>query len=216
VTYLELVNQVLVRLREDEAISIDSDDPVVRLAKAYVNDAKRWVEESHQWNSQRIEWMVPTIIGEKYVSLPGAGQYAKIEQVLSQDHYREIARVTVNKIRYNEGLVASPIGNPRDFAVDGVDTNGDIRLRLFPTPEAVTSLLVGGYRRDADLVLNSDTLNVPHQPVIWQAYGYMLRERGETGGMSAAEAFAIAATHLSDAVAHDAALNDLDNDWYVN
>jgi hypothetical protein len=39
------------------------------------------------------------------------------------------------------------------------------------------------------------------------------RERGEVGGQTAAELFALANVYLSDAIAWDASLNDLDNIW---
>jgi hypothetical protein len=39
------------------------------------------------------------------------------------------------------------------------------------------------------------------------------RERGEVGGQTATELFSLAGVYLSDAIAHDAALNDLDNIW---
>ena len=60
-------------------------------------------------------------------------------------------------------------------------------------------------RRQAELTNDSDDLLVPSKPVIHLAVALLARERGETGGTSTAEYFAIADKYLSDAIAIDAA-----------
>ena len=47
--YLDLVNDVLIRLREDE-VTATTDTPYSKLIGKFVNDAKRIVEDSFQWN----------------------------------------------------------------------------------------------------------------------------------------------------------------------
>jgi len=56
----------------------------------------------------------------------------------------------------------------------------------------------------AELSNDSDKLKVPSNPVVQMAFAMALRERGETGGQSAAEQFAIADSILADAIAFDA------------
>jgi hypothetical protein len=51
------------------------------------------------------------------------------------------------------------------------------------------------------LEADATKINVPHQPIVQMAFAMALRERGETGGQSAAEQFAVASTALSDAIA---------------
>ena len=51
---------------------------------------------------------------------------------------------------------------------------------------------------------DTDTLAIPSQPVIHMAVALLARERGETGGTSTPEYFAIADKYLSDAIAMDA------------
>jgi len=48
--YLELTNEVLIRLREPEASSV-SDNAYVKLIAKYVNDSKRQVEDAYNWNA---------------------------------------------------------------------------------------------------------------------------------------------------------------------
>lgn len=54
-TYLQLVNDVLVRLRESQVTSV-SQTPYSTLIGALVNDAKREVEDSWQW-SQLLDYL---------------------------------------------------------------------------------------------------------------------------------------------------------------
>ena len=109
---------------------------------------------------------------------------------------------------------ATPADNkPKYYAVNGTDASGDIQLQLFPQPDAVYNYTVYGFKRQAELSAAADVLLVPSKPVVYYALAMAARERGEVGGQTAAELFALANVYLSDAIAHDAALNDLDNIW---
>ena len=67
------------------------------------------------------------------------------------------------------------------------------------------SLRFNVIKRQADLSTDTDALLVPAMPVVHLAVALLARERGETGGTSTAEYFAIADKFLSDAIAIDAA-----------
>jgi hypothetical protein len=56
----------------------------------------------------------------------------------------------------------------------------------------------------AALASDATVLKVPSDPVLQLAFAMALRERGETGGQSAAEQFGVAAIAMSDAIQIDA------------
>ncbi|MGB1305900.1 hypothetical protein, partial [Pseudoalteromonas marina] len=58
-TYLQLVNSVLRRLREDEVTSV-SQNSYSKLIGEFVNDAKRSVEDSYDWTALRTTLTVTT------------------------------------------------------------------------------------------------------------------------------------------------------------
>ena len=58
-TYLQLVNSVLRRLREDEVTSV-SQNSYSKLIGEFVNDAKRTVEDSYDWTALRTTLTVTT------------------------------------------------------------------------------------------------------------------------------------------------------------
>jgi hypothetical protein len=101
-----------------------------------------------------------------------------------------------------------PVSNsPEYYTYRGIDINGNTVVEVYPTPDANYTLLFNIVKDPVDLVQNTDTIAIPHQPIIQTAYAMALRERGETGGQSAAEQFVVADAFLSDAIALDASKN---------
>ena len=212
-TYLQLVNGVLSRMREDTVITVaSSGDVIVDIVADLVNDAKRLVEDAHTWNSLRDEWTFTESNGQSLYPLVGAGDYARIEYLYgdngSELHQRQLKDI---KLKKAQGISAN---SAVYYAVNGRDSNGDLRLELYPTPTAnAVTYTVGGFRRQADLSADSDVLLIPSKPVLYYALALAARERGEVGGQTAAELFALANSYMSDAIAWDCSNTDLDNIW---
>lgn len=215
-TYLELVNDVLIRLREDTIPAVGGsaqaqlDDPVAYMVKQFVNDAKRLVEDAHTWNSLRAEWSVTTAQGTHSYPLTGAGDRAAIDVIYTSGG-REISEAPLNKIRRD--ALAGGQNTPRHYAVNGVDASQDVQLRFSPVPDATESFVVYGYKYQPDLQTDTDVLLVPHKPVVYYALALAARERGEVGGQTSTDIFGVAKGYLTDAIAIDAASNSLDDIW---
>ena len=212
-TYLEIANKILRLLREDTVTTLQgADDVVVGLVKEYINDAKKIVEEAHSWNVLRDSWSLSTLQDVEYVSVTGAGKEAIIETVFCNGNPM---KETTNRRLAELKAGSSDTSTPTYYAVSGVDVSGDIRFRLHPTPDAAHTIAITGYSGQADLSADADVIKVPYQPVVYYAYALAARERGEVGGQTAAEIFAMASQYLSDAIANDAAMNNLEYEWYV-
>ena len=230
-TYLQLINNVLTRLREDSisAEQVDSD-PFLRSIGAHVNDAKNRVEDAWQWSHLRGTDTVPL---EPYVgaafALPGsADNHYIIKRFLISDKdgngaYREVRQTSVPHMRQ---LYANnpevPQAECQYVAVTGRTGTGDVEVTVFPKPlddgfgGAQETLLVDRVKHDADLTDASQELNLPSLPVYTLATALASRERGELGGTPTSELFAIADRHLSDAIAQDSALYADEMDWYTS
>ena len=61
-TYLELVNDVLIRLREPSVTTVTSNDYSTLIGK-FVNDAKRQIEDAYAWNVLGTTITVSTVSG---------------------------------------------------------------------------------------------------------------------------------------------------------
>ena len=82
-TYLELVNNVLTRLREPMITSVNkSEDAVVNIVKNLVNDAKRHVEMAHSWNATRNVWQFATEQGRPSYILENTSGGCRISTVM--------------------------------------------------------------------------------------------------------------------------------------
>jgi len=211
-TYLELVNGVLTRMREDTVTTLSGEtDPVVLIVADLVNDAKRTVEDSNTWNSLRYEWDFTSVPGQKLYGLTDAGQYASIEYIFGDDGselYEE--RLVDIKRKKSKGVSGN---GTMYYAANGKDINRDLQIELFPVPTSAVEYTVGGFKRQGELKADDEQMLVPNKPVLYYALALAARERGEVGGQSSAELFQMANQFLSDAIAYDASNTELDNIW---
>ena len=199
--YLELVNDVLVRLREDEVTSV-TDTPYSKLISKYVNDAKRIVEDSYEWAGLTETLTVTTANGLFNYVMTGAGQRFKVLDVINSEDNIFLQYVTTS-VMNNWFLNAdnTQTGSPTHYNFNGVNANGDTQVDVFPIPDGVYNVFFNIYKPQDALSANSDKLIVPSEPVIKYAYAMAVAERGEDGGLSAQEATALADQSLADHVA---------------
>jgi hypothetical protein len=203
-TYLNLMNNVLRRLREEETTSVTSTT-YNKMVGDFINDAKKLVEESTDWSALRSTITISTAASDNTYSLTDGGDNVKVMCVVNDTSNLFMEYQT--KDWFNEQLYISSAaeGTPRYYTYNGLDASGDTQVLVGPTPDGVYSLRFDVIKRQADLSANTDTLLIPSQPVIHYAVALLARERGETGGTSVAEYFSIADKYLSDAIAIDAA-----------
>ena len=115
----------------------------------------------------------------------------------------------------NQYLNQTPArGSPQFYTYNGVDSQGDSQIDVYPKPDAVYTLRFNCVLRNEDLAADTDNMLIPAMPVIHLAVALAARERGETGGTSTPEYFAMADKYLSDAIALDAQKHPYETDWY--
>lgn len=203
-TYLNIMNNVLRRLREEEVSNVN-ESTYSKMAGDFINDAKTIVEESNDWSALRETIVITTTADDNQYSLTDCGDNVKVMSALNDSQNCFIGYQT--KDWFNEQLYINDVveGSPRYYTYDGLDSNGDTQILVSPRPDDVYTLRFDVVKRQAELTDNADNLLVPEKPVIHLALALLARERGETGGTSTAEYFAIADKYLSDAIALDAA-----------
>lgn len=212
-TYLQLVNSVLRRLRENE-VSTVSETSYSRLVGEFVNDAKRLVEDSYDWTALRTTLTVSTVANAFNYTLVGSKNKMKILDVIN-DTSNFFVQYKPSRWMDNAYLIDEPPkGTPQFYSFNGVDSNGDNGVDLYPIPDAVYQVLFNVVLRTADFTTNSEILSIPSSPVLQLATALGARERGETGGTSAAELFGLADRTLADAIAFDAAQHPEETIWY--
>ena len=198
-TYLELVNDVLVRLRENEVTSVN-DTAYSKLISKFVNDAKRQVEDAYNWNALSETITVSTTANLFNYVLTNAGIRFRVFDVLNDSSNWFLNNAATQEMDALFLVNTPEYGSPRYYNFNGVDSNGDTQVDLYPIPDANYIVNFNVIKPQAQLVLNSDPIKVPDEPVIFLAYAKALAERGEDGGLSSSEAYALYQTSLADHV----------------
>ena len=212
-TYLQLVNSVLRRLREDEVTSV-SQNSYSKLIGEFVNDSKRTVEDAYDWTALRDTLTVSTESTAFNYTLVGSGNRMKILDV-ANDTSNFFLQYRTSHWMNNAFLINdAPTGTPQFYSFNGVDANGDNGVDLYPKPDGVYQVRFNAVLRTDDYTEDTDNMLIPSSPVVQLATALGARERGETGGTSAAELFALADRTLADAIAFDAAQHPEETIWY--
>lgn len=198
-TYLELVNDVLVRLREAEVQTV-SQSSYSKLIGKFINDGKRQVEDAFDWNVLRDTVAVSTTSGVFKYTLTGVGIRFKITDVINDTENYALDLASTSFM--NELFLTQPTNAaPQYYNFNGVDNNNDTQVDLFPIPDAAYNIKFNIIQPQAELSNNSDVLLAPNEPVIFYAYARALAERGEDGGLIGGEAYQLYLQSLSDHVA---------------
>jgi hypothetical protein len=181
-TYLELVNAVLRRVREAE-VSTVQQTPYSKLIGDYVNETKREVEDAWDWNALRTTLTANTTASVFNYVLVGSGYRFRVLDVLN-DTSNWFVRPASNSYMNEQFLLGSSIqtGSPTYYSFNGQDANGDTQVDLFPVPDAVYAVRFNVVLPQPDLSNDSDILSIPSDPVIQGAVLKAIIERGEDGG----------------------------------
>lgn len=212
--YVDIVNNVLRRMREEEVTSVQ-DTTYSRMVGDFVNDAKKFVEDAWDWSSLRTTLTLTTTSGIFNYALVGSQNNIKVLDALNDtsNFFLEYKGSSWFNDKYLNSSTAAT-GTPKNYSFNGVDANGDTLVDIYPKPNDVYDLRFNVVQRNPDLSADSDDLVIPAQPVIHMAVALLARERGETGGTSTPEYFSIADKYLSDAIALDAARHSEETIWY--
>ena len=221
-TYRELINQVLIRLRED-TISSDwsgniNDSSTIsayhKVIGALINDSKRSIESYHDWLNLRETITFDTVVGTKNYNL-NSGQEIKILDAINTDtgyHLHQVSKVYINTVKYPEDNT----GEPLYYAFNGSDTSNNLKIDLSPVPTSVQTLNFEIVKHQNALTAAATVLKIPAQPVILGAWARAIAERGEDGGTQSSLAAQEANESLKQTVITDSGNTQYETDWYIN
>ena len=218
-TYLELVNAVLVRLREKKTAVVDTN-PFLAVIGAMVNDAKDSVEDAWNWSQLRMTSNVTVPLGATSFIVPdSADNTYQVNSILNgqEGYYLRYVVQPWLRAKYRNSANVPVAPNPPYYWTWGSDdeASGNKTIQILQPSNDTYNFLIDHTKHQPTLVLPTDRLKVPSQPVIQLATALASRERGEIGGTPTSELFAMADRYLSDAIAYDTAKFANEMDWYV-
>jgi hypothetical protein len=202
-TYIELINDVLIRLRET-TVATSGETTYSTLIGKFVNDAKRQVEDSFSWNALGTTVTLTTTANTYSYSLTGAGQKFQVMDAINTTSNVGLQNISFVQMNRFQNLVPVATGVPEYYAFDGVDASGDTKVSLYSRPDGVYTILFSLTVPQATLSSDSTSILVSDALVAQNAYARALVERGEDGGLSSSEAYQLYRSMLSDAIALEA------------
>jgi len=212
-TYLQLVNDVLTRLRESTVTSVDQNTYSSLIGKL-VNDSKREVEDSWSWDCLRNTYSFNTVADTFNYTLTNAGTRFRLLQAMNDTsdefmEYRTAAYMTENLI-----LTTSPQkGIPQHYNFNGVDANGDSQVDIYPIPDGVYTIRFDVVKPEAELEDDTDATALPKNPIVLLAWAKAIEERGEDGGINVSSQYAVAQRSLGDHIAIEAGRRGDETTW---
>jgi hypothetical protein len=211
-TYLELVNSVLKRLREDPVTSV-TDTNYSQLIGTFINDAKREVEDSYDWNALTDTLTATTTAGLFNYVLVGSDHRFKVIDVWNDTE--DVFLKNRPQSWMGQALMTGTPqqGSPMYYCFNGEDSNGDTQVDIYPIPDKAYDLRFNIFKPQSDLSANADRLLVPYLPVILGAYARALAERGEDAGIGSQDAYALFLKALGDAIAIESQRYVEESNW---
>ena len=199
-TYLQLINNVLIRLRETQ-VSTNNETSYSTLIGLFVNDAKRQIEDAFSWNVLGTTVTITTVAATYVYSMTGAGQKFQVQDAINTTSNIGLQNISFVEMNRYQNLVPTTNGLPQYYSFDGIDGNGDTKVVLFPRPDGVYNVPFSVTVPQATLAADSTTVLVPDFLVVQNAYARALVERGEDGGLSSSEAYQLYRGMLADQIA---------------
>ena len=199
-TYLQLINNVLIRLRETQ-VSTNNETTYSTLIGLFVNDAKRQIEDAFNWNVLGTTVTLTTVSATYIYSMTGAGQKFQVQDAINTTSNIGLQNISFVEMNRYQNLVPTTNGIPQYYAFDGVDGNGDTKVVLYPRPDGVFNIPFSLTVPQATLAADGTSVLVPDTLVVQNAYARALVERGEDGGLSSSEAYQLYRAMLSDQIA---------------
>jgi len=211
--YLDAVNKVLKRLRERSVTAV-TDNDYSELIGMFINDAKREVEEAWDWSALRTTLTVTTTANVFNYELNNTQNNINVLDVMNSTSTSFMQYQTAHWFDTQFLTADVATGSPSHYSFNGVSTDGDTLVDIYPKPDGVYTLRFNVVARTADLDGPSDKFNVPSHPVILLAYAKAVEERGEDNGQLGNTAFLVANKVLNDAIQLDANKHPEELIWY--
>ena len=199
-TYLDIVNNVMKRLREPTVTSVN-DNKYSALIGVLVNDSKREIEDAYDWNALATTLTANTTEDVFNYVLVGSGTRFRVIDVFNDTDNYEMRYAPTHWMNKQFTIATTQKASPTHFNFNGVDANGDTQVDIYPIPDGVYDLRFNMTVPQEDLVADTDRIYVPSHLVSMLTYAKAIAERGEDSGNLSSEAYALYKSALANAVA---------------
>ena len=212
-TYLQIINAVLRRLRETEVTDVNETD-YSKLIGEYVNSVKKEVEAAWDWNALRTTLTLNTEDGVFNYTLLGSGSRFRVSDVVNDTSNYMLQQKGSAWMNRRFLTVDTQRSTPSFYSFNGVDSNLDSAVDLYPVPDGVYTLRFNVTIPQDDLADNTDILQIPSEPVIQGTLARAISERGEDGGRLSNDQYILYRSAMADEIAIEAGRFSDETVWY--
>lgn len=210
-TYLQLVNKILIRLRENEVTSVQ-DNPYSKLIGEFVNIVKREVEDSWNWQALRNTITANTVNQAFSYTLTGTDTRIRISDVINDTTNQVLEYRSSAWFNKHFLLIPPESGEPYYYNLNGISEDGEVQVDLYPVPDGLYAVRFNLFQPEPDLVADGDTVRIPYQIIVEGAVARAISERGDDGGYTEQEQRYNRI--LSDYIAMEAGTRTEETTWY--
>ena len=181
----------------------------------FVNDAKRQCEDAYNWNALSETLSATTGADIFNYVLEGSGQRFRLIDVIDDTSNAILELQTTGQMNKLFLLQTAQKGAPKYYNFNGTNVNGDTQVDLYPIPDGAYDLRFNIIRPQVPLTADADVLLIPSEPVIFNAVARAIAERGEDGGITSNEQYALFKQSLSDAISLESGRYLEEGEWTV-
>jgi len=211
--FLQLVNEVLIRLREQQVDSVNLTEYSTLIGR-FVNEAKREVEDAHNWSVLHKNINITATNPTVNYTLGNSNNRTRIDYCYNSTKKWMLQNLNRIEMASMADINYTPSTNDVIYySIDGRNSSGNIKIKVYPIPISTQTLTFKCIVPQNNLVANTDVMFVPEEPVILNAYLRAISERGEDNGRLSDMQNAQYTRSLQDHIAIDKNYNDSDTLW---
>jgi hypothetical protein len=189
-TYLQLVNRVLTRLREKPVVNVTSSTKYVELIAQIVNEAKYDVEDAGPWKALRTDLTGSMVDGTDTIDLTASTNERSylmrnthtgcpLAFITSSGKQSVLSVITAAEMKELKALETTPVITSQPIYVSFSTSSSGVTATLYPTPDDTYSYQFTFVVPQDDLSDATDVLSVPAEPVWREALVRAVEERGD-------------------------------------
>ena len=179
--YLALINIVLARMREASVATVSETTYSTFISKL-LNQVKTEIEQAFYWNALRDTYAVNTVVDTTSYTFTGAGPEAIVLDgwdTTSQNMLKRGTNAQFNTWFFGVAAASIQTGPPRYFIPAGISADYDLKIDVWPKPDAVYALSFNVYKTQPDLSASTDVALIPQSVLIEETVARAMVERGD-------------------------------------
>ena len=189
-TYLQLINRILTRLREKSVVSVSSSTKYVELLGQMVNEAKYDIEDAGPWKALRTDItgsMTASVATVDLTASTNERSYLLVDTHTGQPQawittagkLSPLALITQTQMDHLRTMATAPESESQPIYVSFTTSASGVTAEFYPLPDAAYTYKFVFVVPQDDLSAATDVLTIPAEPVWREALARAIEERGD-------------------------------------